>query len=333
MELRHLRYFVEAAEAKHFGRAARRVNVVQSTLSMQLRDLEEELGTPLFARVGKSIALTNAGQRLLPEARRILAQAGLLKGLAQSAAKGETGLLRIGYTSLAIATSRLTRDLRKFHQECPEVRVQLQELTPGQQIKRILQGSLDVGYVPDFALERSGDYDVDPLCHCSWSVALPDNHPLMCLEAVEPADLAREHFIVCGSPATVSDTAHAAMMKHLLGFEPLTMQAVHQSLTGFAMVAAGLGVALVPDALSQLSIPYLAFRRFEAATGRVSLALLTRRGDGSGPQESYRRRTINDETTRPEIGPAPEADTDLRQRLFPDERGVSGLRGSTQSKV
>src|SRR5437764_3052279 len=146
MELRHLRYFVAVAEEGGFSRAARRLHVVQPTLSMQIRDLENELGGPLFDRGSRQTRLTPAGQAFLGEARQVLAQAERAQVAARRALRGETGSVRIGAAGAAVFGGILTGRIRAFHAARPLVQIELREATPDTQRAAILAGELDVGF-------------------------------------------------------------------------------------------------------------------------------------------------------------------------------------------
>jgi DNA-binding transcriptional LysR family regulator len=127
-ELRQLRYFVAVAEELHFGRASVRLHMTQPPLSQTIQSLEAALGTPLFARTNRSVALTPAGAALLPEARRILLQAAALPDLVQRAAAGETGRLSLAFVSTA-DYSVLPAFLREFREAYPHVQIDLREAT------------------------------------------------------------------------------------------------------------------------------------------------------------------------------------------------------------
>src|SRR5918911_4182703 len=121
MELRHLRYFVAVAEGLHFGRAAERLHIAQPPLSRQIRDLERELGTALFERVPRGVALTAAGRAFLPEARLTLAQAERAQRTAQRAAGGEIGRIRVGFSEAATYSAVLPDVLAFFRLHLPNI--------------------------------------------------------------------------------------------------------------------------------------------------------------------------------------------------------------------
>src|SRR5512132_145644 len=125
MELRHLRYFVAVAEELNFGRAATRLRIAQPPLSRQIRDLEREIGTPLFERVARGVELTPAGRAFLPEARLTLAQAERAQRTAQRAARGEIGRLRVGFVEAATYSSILPALLGFFRIHLPDVGLSL----------------------------------------------------------------------------------------------------------------------------------------------------------------------------------------------------------------
>ncbi|WP_199406761.1 LysR family transcriptional regulator [Chromobacterium sp. ATCC 53434] len=138
MELRHLRYFLTLADEGHFGRAAEKLHIVQPALSAQIRSLEEELGVTLFARSTRKVELSDAGRILLIEARRTVEQAERAKSVMRRAARGETGVVRIGFVGNAVAAGRLSDDLLAFHAAWPDVAVDLHEMAPAAQLEAIL---------------------------------------------------------------------------------------------------------------------------------------------------------------------------------------------------
>ena len=143
-DLRQLRYFVAVAEEMHFGRAADRLHMTQPPLSQAIQSLESQLGTALFDRTRRSVALTAAGRALLPEARRLLQQASALKTLAMRAAAGESGQLSIAFVSSA-DYSVLPSSLREFRTAYPSVHIELQEATTDVQLNLLAENKLDLG--------------------------------------------------------------------------------------------------------------------------------------------------------------------------------------------
>src|ERR687885_395673 len=156
MELRHLRHFVAVAEELHVGRAAARLHIAQPPLSRQIRDLERDVGAPLFARVPRGVALTPAGHAFLPEARLTLAQAERARRTAQRAARGEIGRLRVGFVEAATFSGILPDVLRFFRKHYPDVALELLELSSLQQAEALREGRIDVGllYSPPPDAER-----------------------------------------------------------------------------------------------------------------------------------------------------------------------------------
>ena len=126
IELRHLRYFLALADTLHFGRAAERLCMSQPPLSNAIQQLEAALGEALFIRHSRKVALTPAGQALIPHARQVLAGLDQAVRAVQVAARGESGLLRVGYVSSAVF-SVLPAIVARFHAAFPEVALALQE--------------------------------------------------------------------------------------------------------------------------------------------------------------------------------------------------------------
>ena len=145
MELRHLRYFVAVAEDLSFRRAAQRLHISQPPVSMQIRDLEAELGVQFFDRSKRAIALTAAGERFLLDARRILADAQQAGTTAKKVAAGIEGRLRLGFM-LSTAHKLLGSAVQKFKQRYPRVEIGLVDLTNSEQIQALVEDRIDIAF-------------------------------------------------------------------------------------------------------------------------------------------------------------------------------------------
>jgi DNA-binding transcriptional LysR family regulator len=181
MEMRHLRYFVAAAEHLNFSQAARSLGIAQPPLSIQIRNLEDELGTALFIRGGRRISLTAAGQAFLEDAKDILSQADLALHRIQDEAQGRTGVICLGYTDAAFS-SLITKRLRKFLRKHPGVKL-LSE--------RVTEEQLNSPYGPDAAIVESATQGI-PLEAGSLCLAVPPKHRLAERAEAEWADVIGE---------------------------------------------------------------------------------------------------------------------------------------------
>jgi len=176
VELRHLRYFVVVAEELNFRRAAHRLEITQPALTKQAVQLEEQMGVSLFARVRHRLAgLTSAGTDFLAEARLILEQVEDAIRRTQLVAHGRSGRLRIGLTDDA-ATLELTSILAAFHSGSPNVLVELVELSEAEVLPALEANTVDLVLASE---PRDADgFAIEELWRESWSVALPEDHPL-----------------------------------------------------------------------------------------------------------------------------------------------------------
>src|ERR671933_1358870 len=196
MELRHLRYFVAVAEELHFGRAAARLHIAQPPLSRQIRDLELDVGAPLFARVPRGVALTAAGLAFLPEARLTLAQAERARRTAQRAAGGEIGRLRVGFVEAAIYSGVLPEVLGFFRMHLPDIGVSLFEMDPRQQAEAFRDGRIDVGILHNAPPDAERWLRVEPVYSEPLVAALPHGHRLAGRARPSLADFAGEPFVL-----------------------------------------------------------------------------------------------------------------------------------------
>jgi DNA-binding transcriptional LysR family regulator len=275
MDLRHLRYFVAVAEALSFARAAERLHLSQPPLSRQIRALEDELGTPLFARTKRSVRLTAAGAALLPEARRLLRDADGLKAGARQLAAGEVGTVALGFISVA-AYNLLPEVAPEFRRRHPGVKLALQESTSDVQLPALRQGELDVGLLLPPVADPGLEYV--PLLHEPLIAALPTGSnrgggP------VALASLRDEPFILI--PRQVGTSLYDAIVGacQRAGFSPRIEQEAIQMQTIVSLVAAGMGVALVPASLRHLRRTGVAYRPLADRSPQVEIGVAWRRAD------------------------------------------------------
>jgi DNA-binding transcriptional LysR family regulator len=255
MELRHLRYFIAVAEERHFGRAASRLAMAQPPLSMQIKSLEQELGVALFHRGPRGVVLTPAGEAFLPGAYEAIAVTARAADAARRAAAGELGELRIGFVSSA-AFGPLPEAVRHFADRHPDVALKLEELSTDIQLRGLLAGTLDVGFFRvgiDF-IEAPLDpaLGIEAIAREPFVMALPADHQLAAQAAVCLADVRDEAFV--NFPRAVNPSLHDQISRYCLaaGFVPRFGQEVRLMQTIISLVAAGLGVALVPASLQRL---------------------------------------------------------------------------------
>nr|WP_297078182.1 LysR family transcriptional regulator [Thermoleptolyngbya sp. M55_K2018_002] len=278
IELRHLRYFITVAEELHFGRAAARLHMAQPPLSQQIRQLEGELGFQLFYRTKRSVQLTEAGAVFLAECRRIMQQLDQAVQLGQQVSRGERGQLVIGFVSSA-AYSVLPTLLRGFRAAAPDVSLELHELTTDQQVQWLRDRRMDVGLVrppvnePDFCLM--------PLCEEPLVVALPQQHPLAQQPSVSLKDLAGKPFILFPRPLAPGLYDQIISLCQQGGFSPAIVQEAIQMQTIISLVAAEIGVAIVPLSLQNLQRTGVVYRELQEPTPKAAIALLTRQPDPS----------------------------------------------------
>ncbi|KWC53238.1 LysR family transcriptional regulator [Burkholderia ubonensis] len=262
MELKQLRYFVAVAEELHFGRAAKRLFISQPALSFDIRKFEDALGVQLFARTSKSVALTNAGEVLLGEARRLLLQAAEAERLTVRSAFGYAGRLRVGFVHSMLYRG-LPDAVRRFEVDHPGVEIVLSEMNTQAQVQAIQRGQIDLGYAHwgHFPPE----VDSTPIHAEPFVCCLPAGHPLARRRQVALAALADEPFILF--PRDAAPHYHDLIIAQCVnaGFSPLIRHEARLWQTILSMIEFGMGVALVPRVLQQVKSDRLAFRPLKDA--------------------------------------------------------------------
>ncbi|HSD54008.1 MAG TPA: LysR family transcriptional regulator [Burkholderiales bacterium] len=277
MELRHLRYFVAVAEHLSFARAARALHLSQPPLSRQIRALEDELGTALFARTKRAVALAPAGAALLPEARRLLREADALKAGARAHAMGDIGALALGFIGMA-AYNVLPGVLPEFHRLHPGVRLALREATSDVLLAALRQGDIDVALVLPPADDAGVEYAT--LHRDGLVAALPaSRREFRGRGPLRLAALAAEPFILFPRRVGTSLYDHIVGLCRRTGFSPRVEQEAIQMQTIVSLVAAGMGVALVPASLMNMRRTGVVYRPLAERSPAVEVGVVWRRSD------------------------------------------------------
>lgn len=247
MDLRQLRYFVCVAEELHFGRAARKLYISQPALSADIRRLEQELDVRLLERSSKAVTLTNAGQVLLREAKRLLQQAEEARHLTLMSARGVVGRLRIGFINSLIHRG-LPEALERFQADHPSIEVTLSEMNTAEQVDALLRNQLDMGLSHSARFPASIHAErlaVEPFLCC-----LPLSHPLAGRTEVSIHDLRDDAFILF--PRRVSPYYYDQIIALCVeaGFSPHIKHEVRLWQTVVGMVEKNMGIALVPRSIA-----------------------------------------------------------------------------------
>lgn len=258
MDLRQIRHFLAVADELHFGRAADRLGMTQPPLSQSIRLLEEDLGTRLFTRTKRSVALTPTGLLWLPHARRLLSDAEALPQTAARLSRGEIGSLRLSFVSTAVY-GVLPALVGRYKDAYPEIDVSLREATSDVQIQALLDGETDAGLIippPGHRLPPPLTYRCvqrDPLVAAVPEAWARDGRAEIVDGTIDFRQIARKPLILFprdGAPA-LHDLITGYYGAH--GLKPVTGQKAVQMQTIIALVSVGLGFSLVPGAMRSLT--------------------------------------------------------------------------------
>jgi DNA-binding transcriptional LysR family regulator len=288
MELRHLRYFVAVAEEGHVTRAAERLGIQQPPLSQQIQALERELDAQLFRRKPRGVELTPAGRAFFGEAKAILARAAEAIAATRRAARGETGRIGLGFTSSASFHPFVPRAIRAFRETHPLVAFTLEESGTTELVEALCGEAIDVAFVRS-PIGANADVTIHPVLDEPMVAAVPSGHRLA--EPAGPlalAALAGEIFILYRRP--VGPGLHDAIIAACdrAGFSPTIGQEAPRMLSTLSLVAAGLGVSLVPASMSRLEAEGVAYRRLDpSAQLTAPLNLAYRRGESAAAVRGF----------------------------------------------
>ncbi|TPG50591.1 LysR family transcriptional regulator [Rhodanobacter glycinis] len=280
-DFRQLRYFVAVAEELSFTRAALRLHLSQPPLSQQIQSLEQDLGVRLLERTKRHVALTEPGRVFLEQARQILTKADEARSQVTAAAAGYSGQLRLAYTVSVSFHPALPQALLRYGQIAPNVRLKLSEMYTEPQFAALLAGEIDVGFVRDEPLHaqdarrlRLSVIDREPLL-----LALPAGHPLAGRSSLRLAEVADDAFV--SQPRELAATLYDRLVKLATraGFQPTIAQHAQQINGLLALVAAGLGLALVPASMRTVRLAGVSYVPLEDSDAYLLLAVACRADD------------------------------------------------------
>ena len=263
MELRHLRYFIAVAEELNFTRAGGKLRLAQPSLTRQIHNLEEELGVRLFDRAKNQVSLTEEGASFLVDAKRLVASSLESMKAVQRFSRGESGQLNLGYL-FKFNFDLLPATLETFYEACPEMSVNLFDMSPAEQVRALEARKIDLGFIglrpPEADLETP-DLLWECVAHHAVVVVLPSEHPLAKNATIALKDLKRLCFVAMSEETHPGSRAWlSSMCKEAGSFTPRILQDVALESGIMTFVAEGLGVTLAREQIKKLPHPGVVFR-------------------------------------------------------------------------
>ena len=276
MELRHLRYFCAAADGMHVGRAAERLSIAQPALTQQIKALEQEIGVHLLRRAGRGIALTEAGRIFQREATTILDHVEKATKLVQQVDAGIVGHLRVGFTESASFSPLLMKLIMSFRATWPDVNCVLEENHSEGLIEHLEEERLDVIFVRP-PLRMTGRFVFEELASEALMVAVSREHPFAGKSSLTIGELESEAFIIYPRRHGFGLSDAVLAECHRSGYSPQIVQQTPQLSATINLVAAGMGIAVVPECMRYQRPDSVSFIKLTGTDLRVHLGLAYRR--------------------------------------------------------
>jgi DNA-binding transcriptional LysR family regulator len=267
MELRHLRYFVAVAEELNFTRAAQKLHLAQPSLTRQIHNLEEELGVTLLDRGRNRVSLTEEGKSFLVDARRLVAMSLESVKAVQRVSRGESGQLNLGYL-FQFNFDLLPATLATFYQTCPEIAVNLFDMSPAEQLRALESRKIDLGFVglrPPSPHKHTTALEWECVAHHPVVVAMPVKHRLAKKRRIKLSELKSQFFVAMSEETHPGSRVWLAGLCEQAGFTPRVLQDVELESGLMTFVAEGLGVTLAREQIKNLPHPGVAFRPLTTA--------------------------------------------------------------------
>jgi DNA-binding transcriptional LysR family regulator len=279
LELRHIRYFLAVAETLNFRRAAERLHISQPPLSTQIRLLEEELGVQLFDRSAQGTFLTPAGVVFQQRSYQILASVDAAVDDARQAADAKIGNLRVGWTASADFISFLPQAISQFRTGHPRVSITLTEMSSFPQIDAVGEGHLDIGIARKPEKPLSEIFELDEIWRDRLVLAVGRDSRIATLQSVRIEDLRDETFVAYLSDSGIGINYVLKDMCRRRGFEPRIEQEASATSMILGLVAAGVGIGLVPSMLEVERIRGVTFVPIDAEDAVCSIYAISRRAN------------------------------------------------------
>jgi DNA-binding transcriptional LysR family regulator len=276
MKLRQLEYFLTIADEGGFNRAAKRLHVAQPSLSLQIQALEYEVGARLFERNKRHVFLTQAGKQFQQRARAILSLADTAKTEARCAEAGELGTLDIGYSASAMFTNALPTAIRGFRRQHPFVLLSLHDIPSLEQLHRLMERTLDLGVLRKPDIKAPDGILVSEWRRTPLIVAIQEEHPLARRSSLSLSQLKEEPFIMYPREAGTGLYWQVTDLCAHAGFRPRVAREVLESSTIIGLVAAGVGIAIVPAGIRSIQFEGVKFVEL-SDSGAFSILYLARR--------------------------------------------------------
>lgn len=281
LTLKHYELLTTLAEELHFGRAAQRLGISQPMLTQQLKQMEDLVGALLFDRTRRRVDVTPAAKLILPEARAVLRQASRAEDVALRAGRGLLGELSLGYIGAVSYNGVLTRVLSNFRPLARQVDLKLVLMDLDRQFPEVAAGNLDVGLVRVPFPDMPEGVEARIVHHEELWITLPQDHPLAGEETVDLSLFDGADFIGTHLPANVGFSAAAHSAWAQAGVTPNIAYRAPQFAAIISLVAAGLGVALVPDSMRRANLPGVVYRPLRGIVVKAPIALIYRRDNES----------------------------------------------------
>jgi DNA-binding transcriptional LysR family regulator len=317
MQLIQLRYFIAVAEELSFRRAATRLHVSQPPLSFHIKSLEEEIGARLLDRTTRHVALTPAGSLFYERSKRVFSLLEDATDEVRDVATGIAGRLRVGFTISTSFHSIFYNSVNTYRRKYPDVKITFTFMTSGEQIDAMTQEQIDVGFIRLSPGKQLPGITHTPVDRAQLVLAIHGSHPLAALERIRLRQVKDEPFISYPTAAGVGIYEQVRELFGRSGFKPNIVQEALEPSVIIGLVAAGLGVAIVPPSLAQIQIPGVLFKPIRDQNAVTTLHLIHRTGDLSPCVKAFSQIVLKSSAA------AAQPDSQSVQRLLPRRRNGS----------
>ena len=271
MELRHLRYFLTLAQELHFSKAAEKLYIVQPALSRQIKDLEKELGFPLFERDKRNVHLTTAGEYFKKETEFIFNTLEDARQKANLIAEGLSGEIRIGYVGSA-AYKVIPNLVAAINKKFPNAQVYLLEESSAQQVEQLQNGDLDICFIRNTTTRKNITQKI--ITKETFSLVFPSSHWLANKKINSLKQLKNERFILPPKKNGEEYHAHILSIFHDAGFKPIILHESAHASTILKLVENNLGISLLPSFYKKIATEKVKFIELSAIPQRSILSAI-----------------------------------------------------------